>query len=588
MATEPVVAGTGADLVSRTAFSVGVLGPLLVHADGDPVVVPAPKQRVILAALALRCGQALSYDELAEIIWDGEPPGGARAALRNYVKRLRRQLGPAGARIVTRDPGYALQVTPAEVDALRFAELCRRGGESARAANPAAAAAVTWNLLGEALALWRGDPLSDVPSQALAAAEVPRLEALRMQAMEWRMDAGLAQGRHAELVGELTQLAQDHPWRERFAAQLMLALYRCGRQAEALAAYQRTRRMLVDELGVEPGRELQDLQRGILAGAPDLAAPGPGQVLAAEPAGPVPVVPRQLPARVAHFVGRAAEMTALHAWLDGAGLDEAARILVIGGTAGAGKTTLAVHWAHQAAAQFPDGQLYVNLRGFDPTGPPVQAAEALRWLLGAFGVTEEQIPDSVEAQGALYRSVLADKRVLVILDNARDAGQVRPLLPGSPSCLAVVTSRARLPGLAATEGARLVPLDVLTGPDARELLTRRLGARASAEPAAVSQLAELCCRLPLALSIVAARAAARPQLALGSLAAELTGARAGWTRWTPGIRWPASAACSPGPATSSAGPRPGCSGCWACTRARTSRSRPRPAWPGWSPAGPRR
>ena len=205
--------------------------------------------------------------------------------------------------------------------------------------------------------------------------------------------------------------------------------------------------------------------------------------------------------------------------------DEAVRVLVIGGTAGAGKTALAVHWAHQSAAEFPDGQLYVNLRGFDPSGTPVAPADALRWFLGAFGVTEEQIPDSVDAQAALYRSVLAGKRVLVILDNARDAAQVRPLLPGSPSCLVLVTSRARLPGLAATEGAQLLPLDVLTGTEARELLAGRLGERASAEADAARQLTESCSRLPLALSIVAARAAARPMMPLAELSRELADAQ---------------------------------------------------------------
>ena len=575
-------------------FWVGVLGPLLVRADGADVVVPAPKQRVILAALALRAGQVASYDELAEIIWDGTPPAGARVAIRNYVKRLRQILGPVGGRrIVTRDPGYALEAEPDEVDALWFTALCARGGEAVGRGAAATGAEAAWDVLSEALALWRGSPLVDVPSNVLITAEVPRLDALRMQAQEWRMDAGLAQGRHSELVGELTQLALDHPWRERFHAQLMLALYRCGRQAEALSAYQRTRRMLVDELGVEPGRELRDLQAGILAGDPALAAPGPtlagfrvagdqpeppgsrpgpagpasagggtpagggsgqpgsaasgsvrsrrdraagprrataagpsrgpgpgatapgpgvtadgtasGPGVAGEPvtstrgsgrgrlrgtAAPVAgtdgaaaaspastaVVPRQLPAGVAHFAGRTAQLAELRAWMQAAGSpDEAVRVLVIGGTAGAGKTALAVHWAHQSAAEFPDGQLYVNLRGFDPSGTPVAPADALRWFLGAFGVTEEQIPDSVDAQAALYRSVLAGKRVLVILDNARDAAQVRPLLPGSPSCLVLVTSRARLPGLAATEGAQLLPLDVLTGTEARELLAGRLG-----------------------------------------------------------------------------------------------------------------
>ena len=226
-------------------------------------------------------------------------------------------------------------------------------------------------------------------------------------------------------------------------------------------------------------------------------------------------------------------------------------MLVIGGTAGAGKTALAVHWAHQSAAEFPDGQLYVNLRGFDPSGTPVAPADALRWFLGAFGVTEEQIPDSVDAQAALYRSVLAGKRVLVILDNARDAAQVRPLLPGSPSCLVLVTSRARLPGLAATEGARLLPLDVLTGTEAHELLASRLGERASAEADAAQQLTESCSRLPLALSIVAARAAARPLTCRWpSCPVSWPMRRAGWTRWTPGTRWPASGPCSPGRASS--------------------------------------
>ncbi|HEX9542491.1 MAG TPA: AfsR/SARP family transcriptional regulator [Streptosporangiaceae bacterium] len=231
------------DRSDGTVFSVGVLGPLIVRSEGAAVPVPAPKQRVILAALALRAGQAVSYDELAEIVWNGAPPDAARVAIRNYVKRLRHVLGPvAGRRILTRDPGYALDAGPDEVDALRFTAMCMKAGQAVRQVHEATrdqamGASGTWDVLSEALGLWRGDPLVDVPSQMLVAAEVPPLDALRMQALEWRMDAGLAQGRHAELVGELTQLARDHPLRERFHAQLMLALYRCGRQAEALAAY---------------------------------------------------------------------------------------------------------------------------------------------------------------------------------------------------------------------------------------------------------------------------------------------------------------------------------------------------------------
>ena len=596
-------AGVGSAIRDRgqgTVFWVGVLGPLLVRSGGEPVSVPAPKQRVILAALALRAGQVASYDELAEIVWDGVPPSGARVAIRNYVKRLRHILGPdAGRRIVTRDPGYALEAGPDEVDALRFTALCSQGGEAIRQDATPGGDPGAWELLGEAIGLWRGNPLVDVPSNVLITAEVPRLDALRMQAQEWRMDAGLARGLHSELVGELTQLALDHPWRERFHAQLMLALYRCGRQAEALAAYQRTRRMLVDELGVEPGRELRDLQAGILDADPDLAAPGPalarfltappraagspGRAAAGAAAGrsagrqpPCPPARRPAPRRPArpptpraapglaapgpaapepgstgpgrmevsgavttgaapagtrgaragagrghpadrtargrgqpHGGGRARPVphgreprppprppwcpaSSRPAWPTSPGGPPSwlscrpgstrrsrptrrSRSWSSAGTAGAGKTALAVHWAHQSAGEFPDGQLYVNLRGFDPSGTPVAPGDALRWFLGAFGVTEEQIPDSVDAQSALYRSVLAGKRVLVILDNARDAAQVRPLLPGSRSCLALVTSRARLPGLAATEGARLVPLDVLTAGEAHELLAGRLG-----------------------------------------------------------------------------------------------------------------
>jgi tetratricopeptide (TPR) repeat protein len=285
--------------------------------------------------------------------------------------------------------------------------------------------------------------------------------------------------------------------------------------------------MLIDELGVEPGRELQDLQARIFAGDPGLASPGPATASLA-PGSPVTggVVPRQLPAGVAHFTGRVAELAALRAWQrEASGAGEAVRITVIGGTAGSGKTALAVHWAHQVAGDFPDGQLYVNLRGFDPSGSPVAPGDALRWFLGAFGVTGEEMPESAGEQAAMYRSLLAGKRVLVILDNARDAAQVRPLLPGGPPCLAVVTSRARLPGLAMIEGARQVALDVLTAADAGELLAGRLGKRARAEVAAVHQLTELCSRLPLALSIVAARAAARPGLPLADLARELTDAQ---------------------------------------------------------------
>src|SRR5215470_5908787 len=317
----------------------------------------------------------------------------------------------------------------------------------------------------------------------------------------------------------------------------MLGLYRSGRQGDALAAYQDARRVLAGELGVDPGPELQLLQQQILAADPGSPPPGaPGEHELAGPAlrpGPgdgitarVPVVPRQLPMGVRHFAGRAGELAVLaELAAEAGGADDAKRAVVISaieGTAGIGKTALAVHFAHQVAGDFPDGQLYVNLRGFDPAGPPMPAGEAIRILLDGLGVRAASIPASLDAQAGLYRSLLAGRQVLVLLDNARDIDQVQPLLPAGPGCLVLVTSRSQLTGLVATEGAYPLTLDLLTGAEARELLARRLGPeRLAPDPAAAGELIELCARLPLALAIAAARAASQPGLPLASLAADL-------------------------------------------------------------------
>src|SRR5579875_2633653 len=505
--------------------SFGMLGPLLVRAEGVVLRVPAARQRVVLSALAVRVGHVVPAGDLAEIIWDGGPPAKARVAVRNYVSRLRRVLGPAGARIVTCAPGYLLDAAPDEVDLVAFTTLCRGGGAAARAG----AWQRSGDLLGRALGLWRGVPLADVPSRMLRDEQVPVLESLRLQAVEWRLEAGLQLGRDAELVPELQAMVREQPLRERFREQLMLALYRSGRQADALAAYQDIRRGLVDELGVEPGPDLQELQRRILAADPGLmhvarpAATGravglPGRSDAAGTA-----APRQLPPGVRDFTGRREELAALDGVLAEVGERGGATVIAaIDGTAGIGKTTLAVHWAHQAADRFADGQLYANLRGFDPSGTPVPPAEVIRDFLQALGVGPDQIPASEDAQAALYRTVVAGKRLLIVLDNAREADQVRPLLPGSPGCLVLVTSRARLAGLAATEGAYLQSLDRPSEGEARALLAARLGPGAvAAEPRAIDELIELCARLPLALSVAAARAAGRPRFPLAALAAEL-------------------------------------------------------------------
>jgi len=534
---------------------LGLLGSLSVR-DGDAeVLVPAAKQRVVLAALLRRANQVVSFDELAEALWDSAPPLRARVTLRNYVKRLRQVLGPVvSARIITRDPGYLINISEMELDLLRFTSLCAAGGGAVHAGR--------WDqadiILGEALGLWRGPPLADVPSEVLRREEVPRLEQLRLQAQEWHIEAALHLGRYDQLVPKLRTLIAQHQLRERFHWQLMVALYQGGRQADALAAYREARRTLVEELGVEPGPELRQLHQRILAADPQLSAqpwvPGnsaprrtarqngsasvpaqPAEALDEVPVEPTgardgpaarQVVPRQVPAGAGHFVGRAAELEALSGLLDLTASGGTVVISAVGGTAGVGKTALAVHWAHQVSGRFPDGQLYVNLRGFDPSGSPVTPAEVIRDFLGAFQVPPTSIPAGLEAQAAMYRSLLAGRRMLVVLDNAHDCEQVRPLLPGSPGCLVLVTSRSELPGLVAAEGARPLSLDVLTDAEAHELLARRIGAaRLAAEPGAARELTELCARLPLALAITAARAGARPGFALAPLAAELRDAR---------------------------------------------------------------
>jgi DNA-binding SARP family transcriptional activator len=500
-------------------FEFCLLGPLMVRRGTAPVTVPRGKQRVILAMLLLNAGRVVRLEELAETLWASGPPPSGPVAVQNHVMRLRNALGDAGrGRIVTQPRGYLIRVEAGELDASRFETLLRAAREAAgdRSWDQAATHA------REALRLWRGDPLADVDSELLTARAAPRLAELRLQTLEIRIDADLHRGQHAQVIVELQQLADAYPLRERLHGQLMLALYRDGRQAEALAAYQQARRALVEELGTEPGPELRQLHQQILAADPALArtASAAPAVVAAAPGGPAP---RQLPAAVAGFTGRAAELRALTELLHHAAATPGTVVIsAIGGSAGVGKTALALHWAHQVADRFPDGQLHVDLRGYDPSGVPAAPEAAIRGFLDALGVPPGRIPPTRGAQVGLYRSLLAGKRMLIVLDNARDEQQVRPLLPASPDSLVLVTSRSQLGGLAATEGARLLSLDLLSHAEAVQLLTARLGTgRVTAEPEAVAEIAGLCACLPLALAVAAARAAARPGFPLAALAAEL-------------------------------------------------------------------
>jgi DNA-binding SARP family transcriptional activator/Tfp pilus assembly protein PilF len=498
----------------------GVLGPLLVSDAGSVIAVPAGRQRVLLAALLVRAGTVVPADTLAEVMWDGAPPSGAETTLRSHVMRLRRLLGPApGARVVTRYPGYLIDAGEEEVDLLRFRRLCREGRDAVRAADWESA----WAMLTEGLGLWRGEPLADVRSEELRRDQVPGLEELRLQAVEWRVDAGLHLGRHGDLVPELRSLVARYPLRERFGGQLMLALVRCGRQAEALEAYQSAREVLVEKLGAEPGVELRELHRRVLDDDPALAAPGPAARAGDRRA---VVVPRELPAPVAGFVGRAAELAALTELLDRSG-DQVPGVTVISaidGTAGVGKTALAVHWAHQVAGRFPDGQLYVNLRGYDPDRP-MPAGDALAGFLRSLGLPGQEIPPEEDERAARYRSLLSGKRMLVLLDNAWSVEQVWPLLPGSPACAMVITSRDSLAGLVARDGARRLDLDVLPLDEAVGLLRELIGARVDDDPGAAETLAVQCCLLPLALRVTAELAAARPTTPLTELTGELADQR---------------------------------------------------------------
>jgi DNA-binding SARP family transcriptional activator/tetratricopeptide (TPR) repeat protein len=479
-------------------LELGILGPLEVRRDGVPVPVPAARQRSLLAALALRANRLVTVEQLIEVLWGDDPPPTARNTLQTLVRRLRRRLATSpeqGARVIQGRPGgYLLAAEPDRVDAYRFEAGLRRGRDALAGGDPAGAV----RLLAVALHGWRGEALADVTSDALRAVEQPRLEELRRQAVEEHAEARLRCGEHAALVVELRAMVAEQPLRERPYEQLMVALYRAGRRADALAVYRTLRERLAGQLGVEPGRPSQRLHQAILRGDATLDPP--------EAAEPPPSVPAQLPAEIAGFTGRTAELAELARLR--AAEDPPVTVTAIVGTAGVGKTALALRWAHRLREQFPDGQLYLDLGGFSGA-PPIRPVDALGQFLRALGVAAHRVPADAQEAAGRYRSLLADRRVLVVLDNAGNADQVRPLLPGGPGCLAVVTSRDRLDSLVVHEGAARLRLEPLPPDEAQALLARGIGAdRAAADPGSVAELARLCAHLPLALRIAAANLAA--------------------------------------------------------------------------------
>jgi DNA-binding SARP family transcriptional activator len=520
----------------RTAHSPGrgsglwlsALGPLEAWADGAPLYLGPPARRAVLAMLLMAPGAAVRQDTMVDVLWEGSPPRTAVGLVQAHVSRIRRLLNAHnrfegdGGVIDSVRGAYRLRLPGKNVDLLVFRDLAARAA-AARAGGDDVAAVECYE---HAVGLWRGEPLADVD----VLCGHPGITALRQELAGVLLryaELACALGQYDRVIPRLRALADAEPLNEPAHARLMIALAGSGQQAAAIRVHEDVRTRLDRELGLSPGAELAEAYVRVLR--QDIRAGNLTMVPARPPALPATlhVVPRQLPAAPRFFTGRRSELAMLSALLHG-DLRKTSGVVIaaLTGMAGIGKTALAVYWAHQVADRFPDGQLFVNLRGSGPSGMPVMPTDAVRGFLTALGVPPARIPHDTDAQAALYRSLLADRRMLIVLDNAQDAEQIRPLLPGSPGCLVLVTSRNRLTGLAAAEGAHLITAGVLTEAESRALLAWSLGAeRAKAEPVAVGELIALCGGLPLALCDVAARAIARPGLPLAPLAAQMRDVR---------------------------------------------------------------
>lgn len=539
-----------------------MLGPLQVVTDDGVQRSFGPRQTRVLAALLFSAGQVVPVTRLVDAVWDGRPPATARRQIQNCVWMLRRYVT-----VAAEGPGYRIDVEDGQLDTQVFQELLAAARASAAKAQPAQAV----DELTAALALWRGPVLAGDAGPAMAAS-VARFDELWLTAVELRADLELRAnlelraGRPGDVVGELSELVASHPLRERLVALFMRALHASGRQAEALHAYQGLRARLADELGADPGAELRGLHTAILRGelppaGPDASASagadaGPGAEAVPGPCGgghtgldaagvtgagagpgavvpaPLPAVPRQLPAAVRHFVGRSTELSELTGTADQVGpASTAVMISVIGGAAGVGKTALAVAAARQLAPRFPDGQIFIDLHGFTPGTTPVRPEDALDRLLRALGVPGERIPPELDDRAALFRTVLAGRRMLLLFDNAASERQVAPLLPGEPGCLVLVTSRRSLAGL---DNAHPLSLDVLPAEAAMSLFTLVSGA--SGPRHAVEEIVALCGRLPLAIRTAVARLRSRPGWSAEDLAGRLRDRQQRLTALDPGHR----------------------------------------------------
>ncbi|MGW1162833.1 BTAD domain-containing putative transcriptional regulator [Streptomyces sp. NPDC002519] len=527
-----------------------VLGPLRVVRDGKELDLGFPQQRAVLALLLVQTGRPVHMSAIIDVVWAKEPPASATNVVRRYVGALRRVLEPGlpsrepGRRLLSRSGGYLLEAATDEVDLLRFRDLTKQGSRAAATGRPEAAL----RHFTAALSLWSGPVAMGIPASAREHVRFRAVERELVQTTRMAADAALVFGGTEKVLPVLRRAVELDPLNEQLHARLILILAASGQQAQALAAYDTVRRRLGEELGVSPGPELGAAHTRVLrqqvgstrpvsgrqSPVPPRSLPRIATVSRAVPRAfgaasatlwPGFAVPAQLPSDLAAFTGRRAELGRLDvaaAAVGAAGAPAGAHSAVlISGMAGVGKTTLAVHWAHRAAERFPDGRLHVALHGCDPVSP----AHALRGVLVSLGVSPRDLPDGVDALARLYRGLLAGRRFLVLLDEAAGLEQVCPLLPASPGCLALITSRNRMPGLVAS-GARPLRLDLPSAADARAMLARRIGpGRAAAEPRAVHEIIARCGRLPLALAVVAARAVSRPDFPLAAIAAELRDSR---------------------------------------------------------------